>query len=382
MIRADDVSRDFARGGPRAAQSTPAALQSVSVAADRGRMLALVGASGSGKTTLLRCIAGLETPDTGEIAIGERVVFSKARGIDVPAGQRGLAMIFQGYALWPHLRVAENVAYPLRRRKRPREEIEAKVRRHLELVGCAALAQRFPHELSGGQQQRIALARALVYEPAVVLFDEPLSNLDAALRTHLRLQIRELQHEVGFTGVYVTHDQEEAFYLGDRIAILDQGRVVQSADPEAIYASPATLRIAAFVGADNQAEGWLREAGQVFEAPALGRVPLAARALELADGREGRAALAMRPECVTLVPPLPGLPTARVVSRARLGGSWEYVLALPEGLRWRALMPIEQAAIDNGREVGLQLAPAGVLLFPDASAVAVPRPQSQPEVAA
>ena len=204
------VSKRFSRRGGTV--DTPvAALQSIGIGVEAGRMLALVGHSGSGKTTLLRCIAGLETPDEGTIRLGDRTVFSSQDGTNVPTEKRNLGLIFQSYALWPNMTAERNVAYPLRRRKVAEGEIRERVGRYLELVGCGQLGDRYPHELSGGQQQRIALARALVYEPEVVLFDEPLSNLDTSLREHLRAQIREIQRRVGFTGVYVTHDQGEAF---------------------------------------------------------------------------------------------------------------------------------------------------------------------------
>jgi ABC-type Fe3+/spermidine/putrescine transport system ATPase subunit len=362
FIRVQDASRDYAGASRKqAARDARPALHSVSVSAARGQMLALVGASGSGKTTLLRCIAGLEVPDTGEIEIGGRIVFSRERRIEVPTHERGLAMIFQGYALWPHLSVMDNVAYPLKRRKVAAPQIRERVMRYLDLVGCAALAERFPHQLSGGQQQRVALARALVYEPAVVLFDEPLSNLDAALRTHLRSQIRELQREVGFTGVYVTHDQQEAFYVGDEVAILSQGELVQSGSPDEIYRRPASAGIARFIGAENQASGWLREGGRSFECDALGRVPIGAPPGVASDAP---GVIAVRPESVVLEPADGISPVARVIDRIALGCNFEYALQLPDGTRWRALLPAERSPFARGDAVRVRVDPATMMLFP------------------
>ena len=332
-------------------------------------MLSLVGPSGSGKTTLLRCIAGLETPDAGTIRIGEHEMFSSQRAINMPTEKRNLGLIFQSYALWPNMTAERNVAYPLRRRRVSDAECKSRVARHLELVGCAHLADRYPHELSGGQQQRIALARALVYEPAVVLFDEPLSNLDTALREHLRAQIRAIQRSVGFTGVYVTHDQGEAFYVGDRVAILSAGNLVQSGAPDDIYRHPNDESVAAFVGASNRIEGKLRRG--VFECPALGAIRLNA---PVAGGNEGDAAVLMtRPESVVLqapqAPQAPHqapqthLPTATVIDRVLVGASDEYTLELPGGAHWRARHDLRLRRFNPGDTVVLAIDPDGILVY-------------------
>ena len=359
FIEIAGVSKNFLRRGGAASDTPVAALRSISVGVEAGRMLALVGPSGSGKTTLLRCIAGLETPDGGTIRIGEREMFSSQRAIDVPTERRNLGLIFQSYALWPNMTAERNVAYPLRRRGVSDAECKSRVARHLELVGCAHLADRYPHELSGGQQQRIALARALVYEPAVVLFDEPLSNLDTSLREHLRTQIRAIQRRVGFTGVYVTHDQGEAFYVGDRVAILSAGSLVQFGTPDEIYRQPNGESVAAFVGASNRVEGKLGQG--LFDCHALGTIRLSA---PVAGGGEGDAAVLMtRPESVTLQAPDAHLPTAKVIDRVLVGASDEYTLELPGGVHWRARNDLRLQRFSPGDTVGLAIAPDGVLVY-------------------
>lgn len=325
-------------------------------------MLALVGHSGSGKTTLLRCIAGLETPDEGTIRLGDRAVFSSREGINVPTEKRNLGLIFQSYALWPNMTAERNVAYPLRRRRVAESEIRERVGRYLELVGCGHLGDRYPHELSGGQQQRIALARALVYEPEVVLFDEPLSNLDTSLREHLRAQIREIQRRVGFTGVYVTHDQGEAFYVGDRVAILGEGRLVQFGTPDEIYRRPNRTSVAAFVGASNRIDGRFARNGAAFDCEALGTLPLT-EPLSAADG--AAAILMTRPESVALTPPDGKLPAATVVDRVLVGASDEYTLELKGGIRWRARTNMQGRRFAPGDPVGITIAPDSLLAYAD-----------------
>ena len=220
-----------------------------------GEFLTLLGPSGCGKTTTLRMIAGLVPPTAGQIALGGRVLSSASTGTAVPPERRGMGMVFQSYAVWPHMTAAANVAYPLRRSRLPRPEVEARTRRAMSLVHLDAQAGRYPQELSGGQQQRVALARALVMEPAVLLLDEPLSNLDAKLREEMRLELKELQERLGITVVYVTHDQIEAMALSTRIAVLHEGRILQIGTPQALYERPADPFVAAFVGAANFVPG-------------------------------------------------------------------------------------------------------------------------------
>lgn len=230
-------------------------LKGVSFQANAGSVIALLGASGSGKTTLLRAIAGLEQPSDGRIAIDGRQLFDGAAGINLPPEARGLGLVFQSYALWPHKSVAENVGYPLKLRGIGRAELDERVRDALAGVGLGHLAERYPHQLSGGQQQRVALARAMVYAPKVILLDEPLSNLDAKLREEARIWLRRLINERGLSAICVTHDQVEAMALADRILLLNGGRVDQDGSPRDIYQQPETLFAAEFMGSNNRLTG-------------------------------------------------------------------------------------------------------------------------------
>ncbi len=226
-----------------------------------GEFLVILGPSGCGKTTTLRLLAGLETPDGGTIAIGDRVVSDPARNVSVPPNDRNVGMVFQSYAIWPHLTVFQNVAYPLKLRRESRAEIERRVGNALQLVGLEADAQRSATALSGGQMQRVALARAIVYDPALLLFDEPLSNLDLKLRERLRVELKQLQQRTGLTSVYVTHDQTEAVELGDRIVVMNAGRIVQIATPAELFRRPKTRFVAEFIGTANIVQGTVENAG-------------------------------------------------------------------------------------------------------------------------
>jgi iron(III) transport system ATP-binding protein len=223
-----------------------------------GEQLTLLGPSGCGKTTTLRAIAGLERPAAGTIRIGGETMYSSAARINVPAERRGLSMVFQSYAIWPHMTVFDNVAYGLRVRRHSAQEISDKVRQALDLVQMGAYAARPASQLSGGQQQRVALARACVFSPSVLLFDEPLSNLDAKLRADMRIELRELQHRLGITSVYVTHDLEEALAMSDRIIVMRAGRIEQTGSPSDIYDRPRNAFVADFVGSSNLIVGRLR----------------------------------------------------------------------------------------------------------------------------
>lgn len=216
-----------------------------------GESLVLLGESGCGKTSTMRCIAGLERPSTGRISVGGEVLFDSARGIDRPPHKRNIGMVFQSYAIWPHMTVFDNVAFPLTMQRTAKAEIARRVGETLELVGLAGFADRGASLLSGGQMQRVALARSVVMQPSVMLLDEPLSNLDARLRHRLRGDLRELQTRLGLTSVYVTHDQEEALALADRIAMMQHGRIVQIGRPNEIYAKPMSASIADFLGVGN-----------------------------------------------------------------------------------------------------------------------------------
>jgi iron(III) transport system ATP-binding protein len=232
-------------------------LEGVSVKVPPGTVVALLGPSGSGKTTLLRCVAGLETPHRGRISMGDKVFFDAVAKVDLPAEARGLGLVFQSYALWPNRTVFDNVAYGLKLRAVAPGEIKRRVGDALAQIGLADLAERYPHQLSGGQQQRVALARALVYEPAIILLDEPLSNLDAKLREEARAWLRQLIVSLGLSALIVTHDQIEAMAIADRITLLNGGVIEQEGTPTALYREPATLFVAEFMGNNNRLEGKL-----------------------------------------------------------------------------------------------------------------------------
>jgi ABC-type Fe3+/spermidine/putrescine transport system ATPase subunit len=231
------------------------AVRGVSFSVQPGEQLTLLGPSGCGKTTTLRAIAGLEQPSGGEIRIGGAPVYSSAKRVNIPAEKRGLSMVFQSYAIWPHMTVFENVAYGLRVRRESKDQIVGKVERALDMVQMRAFAARGASQLSGGQQQRVALARAFVFQPSVLLFDEPLSNLDAKLRADMRIELRELQHRLGITSVYVTHDLEEALAMSDRIVVMRDGLIAQVGPPGEIYNHPRNAFVADFVGSANLIRG-------------------------------------------------------------------------------------------------------------------------------
>ena len=227
------------------------AIDDLSVTFQSGKISVLLGASGCGKTTTLRCIAGLENPNGGEIRIEDEAVFSSAHGIDLPPEKRRLGMVFQSYAVWPHLTVKGNVGMPLRAQKVPKEQIEKRVRDTLAIVGLSDQADKSAMKLSGGQQQRVSIARCLVGNPRLILMDEPLSNLDARLRVEMRNEIRQLQQRIGATILFVTHDQEEAMSLADEIFLFNKGKVEQQGSPEDLYFRPSARYVAEFLGKAN-----------------------------------------------------------------------------------------------------------------------------------
>ena len=239
VLRLDRVSRVF---------GTTKAVDEVSLEVNAGEVFTLLGPSGCGKTTTLRLIAGLERPDSGDIWLRDRRVASVSNRIFVPPHQRQMGMVFQSYAIWPHMNVAQNVGYPLRVRKVGRNEIKERVARTLALVGLEGLEERPAPLLSGGQQQRVALARALIYEPEVLLLDEPFSNLDTKLREQMRVEVKQLQQRIGVTVLFVTHDQTEALSLSDRIAVMELGHVIQVGAPKALYEAPAAPFVRDFLG--------------------------------------------------------------------------------------------------------------------------------------
>ena len=241
------------------------------LAIDEGEFLVLLGPSGCGKTTTLRCLAGLETPEGGSITFKNRAVFDARAKLNVPAHKRNIGMVFQSYALWPHMTVRNNIRYPLKARKLKKAISDGAVEDAAAMVDCAVLLDRYPSQLSGGQQQRVAVARGLVARPDLVLFDEPLSNLDARLRDQVRSQIDQLHQSLGFTAVFVTHDQGEAFALGDRLAIMKAGKIEQYDAPERVFENPVSEYVAAFIGMANRLElrrghdGWVTSAGDEID---------------------------------------------------------------------------------------------------------------------
>ena len=227
------------------------AVAGVSFNVPKGELLTLLGPSGCGKTTTLNMIAGFEDPDGGDVFVGDRLISSSSENVLLPPHERNLGMVFQSYGLWPHLKVCENVAFGLQMRKADKSHISEAVDRALDLVRLNGLGNRYPSQLSGGQQQRVAFARALVYEPDVLLLDEPLSNLDAALREEMRLELKELQAETGITTIFVTHDQVEAMVMSDTIIVMNNGYIEQMGPPNEVYQKPANQFVAGFVGVSN-----------------------------------------------------------------------------------------------------------------------------------
>ena len=295
-----------------------------------GELVSLLGPSGCGKTTTLRCVAGLETPESGHIAIDGEVVFDSASGVVVESYHRNIGMVFQSYAIWPHMTVFENVAFPLRVRGIAARDIDRRVARALERVGLGAFHDRSSQQLSGGQQQRVAVARAIVHEPAVLLFDEPLSNLDARLRDRTRAEIRQLQRDLDVSTIYVTHDQTEALSLSDRILVMHDGRILQLGTPEAIYARPNDGFVAEVVGAVNFFDVTVDDRGSASDAGG------ATFHTTCATAGPGRARAMIRPDRLLIDADLggpsgPNMLRGTVRQRLFMGGYYEYVVETGSG---------------------------------------------------
>jgi len=270
------------------------AVNNVSVTIDPGSFLTLLGPSGCGKTTLLRCISGLEDPDDGEIIIGDKLVYSRSKGISLPAGQRDLGLVFQNYALWPHMNVYKNITFALEIQKMTKEEMDIRVKESLKEVQMAGYEDRYPREMSGGQQQRIALARMLAYRPHVFLMDEPLSNLDARLRMDMRTELKRLHHISGATTVYVTHDQIEAMTMSTKIAVMKLGVIQQMETPDMVYHYPANLFVADFIGNPkvNLMPGWVSGQNSVD----VGKFNIPVKTFD----KTGEVVVGLRPEDIVI----------------------------------------------------------------------------------
>lgn len=318
-----------------------------------GEFVSILGPSGCGKTTMLRMVAGFEKPTAGEIYIGDRLVSSPAKGIFVPPEKRSIGMVFQSYAVWPHMSVFDNVGYPLKIKGLPKAEIAERTNNALDLVHLAGLAQRLPSQLSGGQQQRVALARALVAEPELLLLDEPLSNLDAKLRESMRFEIKELQKKLGVTVIYVTHDQAEAMAMSDRIVVMNAGVIQQIGNPADVYETPANKIIADFIGLVNFLAAEAGEGGVVV--PALGRtVPAPA-------GLAGKAVAAVRPEQIALAAPGEGI-AGTVLHKSYLGDAVDWRIAVG-GEQIRVIAPASAfSEIGAGEKIGLVV--DKIMVFP------------------
>lgn len=347
----------------RTAQGGVVALDRVSLDIGAAEKVVLLGPSGCGKTTLLRSVAGLELPDEGEIEIDGRIVFSSNRGIFVPPEERGISMVFQSYALWPHMTVYDNVAYPLVNLRVAKSEIRERAMEALRLTGCAPYAARYPSQLSGGQQQRISLARAIVGRDRTVLFDEPLSNVDAQVREQLRNELATLQRKFGFSALYVTHDQSEALALAHRIAVMEAGRVAQIGDVHEIYRKPASRFVAEFTGAANSFPGRVTSAGNGEATVATELGPL--RAADTAGLQPGQqVVVVIRPEHVHVSA---GRPAAngfemQIDTAMFLGVYTEYIASIEDTrVTVRSTQP---DLFSEGRKVWGSVDPANVIVFP------------------
>ena len=333
---------------------TTEAVSGISFTVESGTLVTLLGPSGCGKTTTLRMIAGLELASEGRILIAGRDVTS------LGATERDVSMVFQSYALFPHMSVLENVCYGLRRSGVARDQAIVRAREGLATVGLTGYDERQPSELSGGQQQRVAVARALVLKPSVLLFDEPLSNLDARLRRQMREEIRELQQWLGLTVVYVTHDQQEAMAVSDRIIVMNAGRIEQQGTPRDLYERPATPFLARFMGESNPAHGQVRRLGPGLILIRLGEAEIAIANTSAADGD---ANVAVRPEAITVetAPGPNGALPGTIAKASYLGTHMEYSIDTAAGALF-ATCPRVERPLAPGDKVALVLAPRGVIV--------------------
>ncbi|MFE5703430.1 ABC transporter ATP-binding protein [Rhodococcus koreensis] len=358
------VIRDLVKSFVRVDGTEVRAIDEISIDVEPGEFLILLGPSGCGKTTLLRAISGLDEPNSGSIRINGTPVYDSASRCSVAPERRPIGMVFQSYGLWPHMSVRANIAYPLKNRKMPKAEIKKQVERVAAMVGITPVLEQYPTQLSGGQQQRVAVARAIVSTRSLLLFDEPLSNVDAKVRDQLRIEILRMQRELGFTAVYVTHDQEEAMALGTRIAVLQEGRIAQLASPREIYDKPSSPYVARFVGTVDEFDATIvsRRGGEVDVETATGlrwtvrtsRTDLPEQVLVLA-----------RPERWTLDSPAKEHKNALVgiveTALFLVGSRTEYIISTTEGdVRVLAAHGDEWAP---GSTVSLRCLPEDFLIF-------------------
>lgn len=346
------------------------AVDNISFTVREGEFVTLLGPSGCGKTTTLRCIAGLEEPNEGDILIGGEVFTSSARHVCLPPEKRHLGMVFQSYAIWPHMSVSENVAYGLQAQRTPRAEMNERVQKALNLVGLGGLGDRNATKLSGGQQQRVSLARALVYNPRVLLFDEPLSNLDAKLRERMRLELANLVRELKITSIYVTHDQAEAMVMSDRIIVMKDGRIQQEGDPHSTYNEPVNSFVADFIGVANIMEGKAAErnggSGVWVEIPEMGTRLLCARGAK-EDVQPGADVLiTVRPEYVEIMEggtPSENRLEGQVREAVYLGQIWDCVVQVKNySLRMQVRGDVE---VNPGQSVSMAISPDRCVVLKD-----------------
>ncbi len=346
--------------------SNSVAIENVNLTVKEGQFTTLLGPSGCGKSTTLNCVAGLEEPTAGSIRVGDFVMTDTAHNIILPPEQRHLGMVFQSYALWPHMKVFDNVAFALKLQKRPSDEIKQRVQESLALVGLEELADRYPFQLSGGQQQRVALARAVVSRPKVLLLDEPLSNLDAKIRENARVWLRGLQQQLGITTVYVTHDQSEAFAMSDMIAVMSMGKLQQYAPPEEIYERPANRFVAEFIGVTSFITGILqnvngKKATLKLASGELLNIRKESRSEYVWKEGEHTAA-AIRSERVEVLAEgaaeRENTVEAKITSRTYLGSKWQYSVETSGGS-----LRIESTDAIQGDNLLMVLPPDSIILL-------------------
>jgi iron(III) transport system ATP-binding protein len=352
-------------------------VRNIDLRVDDGKMLVLLGPSGCGKTTTMRCIAGLDVPEAGRISIGGKVVYDAAAGINVSADKRNVGMVFQSYAIWPHMTVYQNVAFSLEITRTPRAETKERVEAMLELVGLGGLGARGASQLSGGQMQRVALARSLVTNPSVLLLDEPLSNLDARLRDYLRVQLREIQTSLKITALYVTHDQHEALSLADEIVVLDAGAILQRGAPMAMYYSPESSAVAQFLGYSNIFPGSIHAGDAAGCEVVLHDGDVRVFGKNGNTGGRDSVAVCVRPNDIVLsaasvdaaahaLPP--NTYPAEVIYASFEGTQVHYRARTDAGTTWDIVSADVQGALPTGTRALVRIAEDRVLILPHSSA--------------